>query len=363
MPVSVKGRARLGMNCHGIDMKISPSTIAGGGITRDLVFPLDLTRPRPVDESSRSSSQNPIADTSESGDDPSTNDSQLVLKIYDAPLSDHTSVGVQTWGSAILLGRIFALEPWKYLAPDADRFATTRVESARDPRILELGAGTGVMSIITRKILDRMGMRGRGKVLATDYHPLVLENLSKCIRLNFSDGVQTVDDAENAGRRSKRRSRSRSLLSSSASSREVNVDQSATGVDTGVVPGLETMLLDWSTFPGIVDEWSGSARASSSEASGGDWTLPDSVTPVGSALTAQMRDALDSPWDMIIAADCVYDTRHAGMIRDVVKWCLRLPELNEKDEVTREGGVLVSECLDATTSRDLIDRWIHCTNY
>lgn len=59
-------------------------------------------------------------------------------------------------------------------------------------------------------------------------------------------------------------------------------------------------------------------------------------------MTDQMRDTLDTPWDMIIAADCVYDTRHAEMIRDVVKWCLRLPELNDKDELVREGGVLVS---------------------
>lgn len=316
--------------------------LAGGGITRDLVFPLDLSRPT----SNIGPRHASTADPKMIEEDTPSADLELVLKIYDAPLSDHTSVGVQTWGSAILLGRIFALEPWKYLLP-TDHLSTAlkssstlEVPSAREPRILELGAGTGVMSILVRRILDRIGMQGRGKVLATDYHPLVLENLDKCIRLNFGNDKEPADEA---GRTSisKRRSRSRSISSSSPDASRSGAESLPTVDGTGV-PGLETMLLDWSTFPGIVDKWSGSTQAVRQDAHGGDWTLPESVSLGDSSLTDQMRDTLDTPWDMIIAADCVYDTRHAEMIRDVVKWCLRLPELNDKDELVREGGVLVS---------------------
>jgi predicted nicotinamide N-methyase len=317
------------------------SNLAGGGITRDLVFPLNLSRSENGEDPSYHERINTQADTH-----PSTAASEIVLKIYDAPLSDHTSVGVQTWGSAILLGRIYALDPWKYLMPSGLLSSPTPLEDvARDPRILELGAGTGVMSILIRRILDHIGMKGRGKVLATDYHPLVLENLSKCIRLNFHNEGEAREDAdEHTKKGSKRRSRSRSILSAGSGSAEVQHKRGDV-VDGTRVPGLETMLLDWSTFPGIVDEWSGSTQTTSTNPPAdvpGDWTLPESISHTDSLLTDQMRDTLNSPWDLIIAADCVYDTRHAGMIRDVVKWCLRLPVLNERDEVVREGGVLVS---------------------
>jgi predicted nicotinamide N-methyase len=316
------------------------SNLAGGGITRDLVFPLNLSRSENGEDPSYHERINTQADTH-----PSTAASEIVLKIYDAPLSDHTSVGVQTWGSAIALGRIYALDPWKYLMPSGLLSSPTPPEDvARDPRILELGAGTGVMSILIRRILDHIGMKGRGKVLATDYHPLVLENLSKCIRLNFHNEGQAREDAdEHTKKGSKRRSRSRSILSAGSGSAEVQHKRGDV-VDGTRVPGLETMLLDWSTFPGIVDEWSGSTQTTSTNPANvpGDWTLPESISHTDSLLTDQMRDTLNSPWDLIIAADCVYDTRHAGMIRDVVKWCLRLPVLNERDEVVREGGVLVS---------------------
>jgi hypothetical protein len=39
------------------------------------------------------------------------------------------------------------------------------------------------------------------------------------------------------------------------------------------------------------------------------------------------------PFDMIVAADCVYDTAHAGMIRDCVKWSLKLPEVDNSGNI------------------------------
>ena len=214
------------------------------------------------------------------------------------------------------------------------------------PRVLELGAGTGVMAILIRRILDEIqrggssddmdmeGIQPRSrsrvrlmgdKVLATDYHPLVLDNLEKCIRLNFPPGPKGGEGEEEK-------------------------------VVVGV-PGLETMLLDWSTFPGIVRRWAEEgtiAKAVSEEGLDvkgvgyGDWTLPASLVTATdgedetSTLTDQVKDVLDTTWDLIIAADCVYDLSHAEMIRNVVKWTLRLPEVDESGEVVRPGGVLVS---------------------
>jgi predicted nicotinamide N-methyase len=296
---------------------------AGGGITRDLSFPLDSSE-------------------------------ELVLRVYDAALSDHTSVGVQTWGSAILLGRIFALDPLKYLGiSEAIAYrSSTKQENDGDwseiPRILELGAGTGVMAILCRMLLDRLaqdnkipGLAGQtiGEVLATDYHPLVLSNLQRCIDLNFKGD---------------RNPESNGIDKTGQDGAPVE-PVASTDVD-----GLRKMLLDWSTFPGIVQQWQEKdregLRAERTERipeQKGDWTLPPQVllsqpstssthADSSTSLAVQMSSVLNKPWDIIIAADCVYDLSHASMIRDVVKWCLRAPELDGDGNLVREGGVLVS---------------------
>ena len=214
----------------------------------------------------------------------------------------------------------------------------------RGPRVLELGAGTGVMAILIRRILDEIKRSNASplhdnsdeeplmkvaspqpirlvgdEVLATDYHPLVLDNLEKCIRLNFSPSASQGEEAVG-------------------------------------VPGLETMLLDWSTFPGIVRHWAEGTfsngmkhdESKAKDVPSGDWTLPTSLVTPGNEtnetplLTDQVKDVLDTTWDLIIAADCVYDLSHAEMIRDVVEWTLRLPEVDEAGEIVRPGGVLVS---------------------
>jgi len=85
-------------------------------------------------------------------------------------MADHLSVGVQTWGSAILLGREMAMRPTDFglFPPD------------KSIRVLELGAGTGLLSILCRKLLDlhhaTLGTGGTspGLVVATDFHPDVL---------------------------------------------------------------------------------------------------------------------------------------------------------------------------------------------
>jgi len=97
------------------------------------------------------------------------------VELHDAPLSndDHTSVGLQSWGSSILLADRFCLAPGNY--------SLTPPSQGRSLRILELGAGTGLLSIVAAKILQPF----TAEIVATDYHPDVLENLAKNVANNF----------------------------------------------------------------------------------------------------------------------------------------------------------------------------------
>ncbi|KAL0952042.1 hypothetical protein HGRIS_008684 [Hohenbuehelia grisea] len=106
------------------------------------------------------------------------------VELNDAPLlsQDHTSVGLQSWASSILLAEKLCLTP--------DHFG---LQATNDLRILELGAGTGLLSIVAAKLLNT-----QSTVVATDYHPDVLANLRANVRTNFPDnspsiGVHTLD--------------------------------------------------------------------------------------------------------------------------------------------------------------------------
>lgn len=111
---------------------------------------------------------------------------------------DHLSVGVQTWGSAILMGRRVALAPHEFgLCSESAGLINV---AQGGPRILELGAGTGLLSILCRKLMDQIkeqhGDKSYGTILATDFLPSVLDNLATCINLNFpgtsSEGLDVL---------------------------------------------------------------------------------------------------------------------------------------------------------------------------
>jgi predicted nicotinamide N-methyase len=200
-------------------------------------------------------------------------------------MANHLSVGVQTWGSAILLGRRMAKYP--------DQFGLLDSYGSKEGiRILELGAGTGLLSILCRKLLDlkaatdstsspRISNNGRekagkGLIVATDFLPEVIDNLKTCVNLNFPSS------------------------------------------ETGT--GIEIAKLDWTTFPTYMASHS---QSSSENAE----TQED-----GEEETSQF---MDRPFDLILASDCVYDETHAKMLREVVSWTLRLPENGD------EGGTFV----------------------
>ncbi|KAI9066508.1 S-adenosyl-L-methionine-dependent methyltransferase [Trametes sanguinea] len=104
---------------------------------------------------------------------PTTSGSSVHVELNDAPLlsDDHTSVGLQSWGSSILLAERMCLDPAAF------NLASTSKGSLR---ILELGAGTGLLSIAAAKLLAS----DPPSIVATDYHPSVLANLRANVESN-----------------------------------------------------------------------------------------------------------------------------------------------------------------------------------
>ncbi|KDE05254.1 hypothetical protein MVLG_04389 [Microbotryum lychnidis-dioicae p1A1 Lamole] len=98
----------------------------------------------------------------------------LTITLNDAlPSSlDPTSVGLQSWGSSILLARMIALNPTSF-----------GIARGENERTLELGAGTGLLSLVWKGMSERLDVVGE-EVIATDYHEAVLENLRRNVASN-----------------------------------------------------------------------------------------------------------------------------------------------------------------------------------
>ncbi|KAF2246389.1 hypothetical protein BU26DRAFT_44579 [Trematosphaeria pertusa] len=100
----------------------------------------------------------------------------IQARLNDAPLSgtDHTDVGLQSWGASIILSGLLCIAP--------GRFGLHRLP--KDASIIELGAGTGLVSLTLGQLMPRLSLT-QPSILATDYHPAVLENLRANITTNF----------------------------------------------------------------------------------------------------------------------------------------------------------------------------------
>ena len=112
---------------------------------------------------------------------PTELDVQIEVTLNDAPLTgvDHTDVGLQSWGASIVLSSMMCAEPV--------RFGLTSTLLPKRPTVIELGAGTGLVSLTLAKLLPTLGVCPTG-ILATDYHPTVLRNLQDNINTNFPPG-------------------------------------------------------------------------------------------------------------------------------------------------------------------------------
>jgi hypothetical protein len=97
----------------------------------------------------------------------------FVIDLYDTPMQtgeDHTDVGLQTWGASIALSQMLCSAP--------SDFNLTRRTVDSSTRIVELGAGTGLVSMVLASLLPSIA-DSLPFIVATDYHPTVLKNLER----------------------------------------------------------------------------------------------------------------------------------------------------------------------------------------
>ncbi|KAI8933486.1 hypothetical protein NX059_009224 [Plenodomus lindquistii] len=117
-------------------------------------------------------------------DFPTACGASIKITLNDAPLSstDHTDVGLQSWGASIVLSSMMCADP--------GHFGLREDVLPQKPTLIELGAGTGLVSLTLAKLFPTLGISA-ANITATDYHPAVLENCEANIATNFSSAVDS----------------------------------------------------------------------------------------------------------------------------------------------------------------------------
>ena len=203
--------------------------------------------------------------------------SKVTLQLREGSInsSEHegyNSVGVQTWGSASVLSQRL-MSSGSAVFPHA--------LPGRPLRILELGAGTGLVSLAVAKFLssnppeDAVQRRGRTIILASDHDTTVLENLQSNIQRNGPFKTST---------------------------------------------SLSATYLDWKMF------------------------YPTRATdPSSDPSIAPRRDPpFDEPFDLILGADVVYEPQQALWLKATVEALLRQPVPLSPSDVQAENTMLDS---------------------
>ena len=126
---------------------------------------------------------------------------------------DFGSVGAQTWGSACVLAEMIAEAPDRFglLCRTGDDDDSVFSRGGAGPRVvagiarvLELGAGTGLVSLTIGKILEKSRERDSRRagtvVVASDFYPPALENLGLNIQRNFPPEEDDGDDSAPSAR-------------------------------------------------------------------------------------------------------------------------------------------------------------------
>ncbi|KAF5347554.1 hypothetical protein D9756_010696 [Leucocoprinus leucothites] len=151
-------------------LAVCAGTSAAGTVLRDFLF----TYHPP--QTSLSESSGPIP---------------IVVTITDIPLDndDFGSMGAQTWGGACVLSEMLVEDPRSF-GISADQLNT---QGQAVFRVLELGAGTGLVSLIVARLLRQIGVAAscQVEIIATDYYPSVLANLRSNIQTNIHTDTES----------------------------------------------------------------------------------------------------------------------------------------------------------------------------
>ncbi|KAG1811972.1 hypothetical protein EV424DRAFT_1419077 [Suillus variegatus] len=110
---------------------------------------------------------------------------RVEAQLTDIPLdnNDYGSVGAQTWGGACILAEMIVEDPERF-----GLYSSSHSPESRRLNVLELGAGTGLVSLVVMKLLDTLLSFNHREVhvVATDFHPSVLANLRSNVDANVS---------------------------------------------------------------------------------------------------------------------------------------------------------------------------------
>lgn len=215
----------------------------------------------------------------------------LTVRIRDSPMTAD-ALGNRTWGAAPLLAKRLVTD---LLANDR------RQQGQQRPlRCLELGAGTGLVGLAVAACLST----DRGdKVDLSDHHPHVLANLQSNVALN---------------------------------------EQAS--------PAVQVAHLDWQA---VHEQVTASASEESTRYSSTAQTLPDvggSSSSDSEATQTWPAITLDAKYNVLIAADCVYDPHHPAWIRSVALRHLSQEHTGGalEDENSIEGTLFLISPLRAT---------------
>lgn len=139
--------------------------VCSGTSSGPLMRTFDFPRSRQLEDNADDQGQDPI-----------------IIHIRDASIlsQDHTSVGLQTWGSSCILAQRMVESPAAY--------GLQQRGDGEKLNILELGAGTGVLSMVMAKLFTS----DEAQVIATDYHSAVLDNLRANVSGNFDGALSSA---------------------------------------------------------------------------------------------------------------------------------------------------------------------------
>ncbi|ODA79410.1 hypothetical protein RJ55_05003 [Drechmeria coniospora] len=113
---------------------------------------------------------------------------KVTAELLDTPMQttqDHTDVGMQTWGASVAMSELLCHAP--------GRFGLEKETLDSPRRIVEFGAGTGLVTLVLARLLPLMTDAWPShRLVATDYHPAVLQNLERNIGSHAAKGMNTA---------------------------------------------------------------------------------------------------------------------------------------------------------------------------